>query len=734
MSQHNQTKCEYPGCQGGVFIECPESKKLLCYEHKDIQKSFFTNLEAEMSCEGDDVDDGSYIPSGTDTSQWYEDSSEDSERNNDFKVIDQQQFLAQFQPPKKSDRANARKIRPVKVTERKGKNKNSLPKVSAKDRVKMFAPLEPVVCKDCNIYYTACHLILSKKLSTLKNHFKSSAHISKKDAINGSKERNERVQAIINMSIPTLQASTDTHATIVRTPNNVAFKEHLIEVCYALLVEGIPFTVLSTPNSELRRLLEVGRGKLPRRDVSDMVPAVLKGELKPIIDALKAANAFSLAFDTTPERDEQFALVVRFVTNRGFILHRCLAFRLLAKSMKAGEIVNLIVQLFCVESQLPLNRVRCIARDGATVNTAAMNHLTHTMIPQCVDVICLSHTINWAGKKFTESCDHVDYIIRKWAELGHNSLLLRREFHQRTGEQLKRLPKVRWFGWYEVAAQLHDHWDQVIECLHLENIGSPTLRRNLLQRVEANRADIILEFSLLRDAAYPLVAACYALEGDGFLAPFAFDVLEHIQRIGRECTRNDIPFHENHSLTHLIAAAEGIHDDIGERNEAMRRTAAKARPVYNKLDEDLYHRVGGEFLTFRACRLLQPNFIANNNIGAVTIELEHLASLPHVYVIIESLREELAAYHAVAQNFVLPELFCERPVAAWQFWLQHSLVLPHWFTAAREVALMFTSSASVERVFATYAHLFTDQQGQTLEDRREASVLMRYNRGRGGAL
>ena len=46
---------------------------------------------------------------------------------------------------------------------------------------------------------------------------------------------------------------------------------------------------------------------------------------------------------------------------------------------------------------------------------------------------------------------------------------------------------------------------------------------------------------------------------------------------------------------------------------------------------------------------------------------------------------------------------------------------------AEEVALIMTSSAFVERVFSIYDSLFGKEQQSTLEDRREASVLMRVN-------
>jgi hypothetical protein len=38
-----------------------------------------------------------------------------------------------------------------------------------------------------------------------------------------------------------------------------------------------------------------------------------------------------------------------------------------------------------------------------------------------------------------------------------------------------------------------------------------------------------------------------------------------------------------------------------------------------------------------------------------------------------------------------------------------------------------TSSASAERLFAEYTGMFQDNQQRILEDRREGSVMLRYN-------
>lgn len=63
----------------------------------------------------------------------------------------------------------------------------------------------------------------------------------------------------------------------------------------------------------------------------------------------------------------------------------------------------------------------------------------------------------------------------------------------------------------------------------------------------------------------------------------------------------------------------------------------------------------------------------------------------------------------------------------WSFWKRYYLILPIWNDCAVEVALVFTSSASVERVFSLYDSFFDQRDQGCLEDHREASIKLRHN-------
>ena len=103
-----------------------------------------------------------------------------------------------------------------------------------------------------------------------------------------------------------------------------------------------------------------------------------------------------------------------------------------------------------------------------------------------------------------------------------------------------------------------------------------------------------------------------------------------------------------------------------------------------------------------------------------------LARIPHVYDLRPALLQELPAYHAAAvAQFALNAT--PTPAERWEFWRERALVLPFWFKAALEVAIVFTSSGCVERIFSLYDSLFDESQESALEDVRETSVMMRFN-------
>ena len=67
----------------------------------------------------------------------------------------------------------------------------------------------------------------------------------------------------------------------------------------------------------------------------------------------------------------------------------------------------------------------------------------------------------------------------------------------------------------------------------------------------------------------------------------------------------------------------------------------------------------------------------------------------------------------------------------WEFWRDKRMRYPHWYSVAKDMALMQPSSAFMERVFSILRACMDDRQESSYSDRIAASALLKYNRGRG---
>lgn len=687
----------------------------------------------------------SYEASDADSGSGDEVSLVNSAEDAPIQPVKLDQFMHIFRQPEQSHLSRTRKQRtpPVKSVETaKMKHKKSDPKhVSPAERVTKFKKLLPLQVVSKELMCVCCNRMLAVKDSTIRNHARSQSHQTRLKAY---EQRNARRQQLLVAPSPYIAGSianlTERDRSVHFVPiapdesaaNLPALLGHRLDVAHAFLVTGAPFSLLRDVDGPIRQLLELGRGSLPEREVVDLVPELQRGEFSRVAAMVRTAGPVAIAFDTTDRLTECFGVTVRFVTPTNTIETRCLDFRLLAKSLNANEICAILVDTLCAKAGVPLDAVHYAARDGAAVEGAAVAHL-QLLCPQLANLTCLSHAFNLAGSRLYETCSRANGAIRKWGEIGGQSHLVRVDFHARTADHFQYLPKVRWFGWRDVACQMDKWIDQVVEVLHNANIGSPALRANLLDLIEENYDELRLELALIVDVGERLAVACYNLEGDGFLAPYAFDTFQEMLSLGDMYTARG----ENADDLPQLPKVEALLAQMFPHNQQQQRelllaTARKAEACFDKVRDDFTYRLQGEMSLYRGCRLLQPYFVAVNNLEALEEELVFLEALPHVVRHIAALRAELPTYRALAIQANIPQASIENgsAVAGWQFWQRFALRLPAWFRAAKEVALVTTSSASVERLFAVYRQLFNEQQEGAYEDRRAASVMLKYNRAK----
>lgn len=241
-----------------------------------------------------------------------------------------------------------------------------------------------------------------------------------------------------------------------------------------------------------------------------------------------------------------------------------------------------------------------------------------------------------------------------------------------------------------------------------------------------------MPLALISDFGLGIVKTCYVLEGDGFLSVICYDMWQNMLLNGKKVVgdRDHIP------VSPLVSeVCVNLTDNVEQQNRLLYETVEKGRRILSKLEQDTRERLYSQIGIWRACRIFNYHYVATQTIPALIIELNILQVLPRVKEMNDNLLTHLKDYHSVAreayQNLEVDEEEGIRhqpsPEDLWIFWTTRSNVLTSWYLAAADVALYMTSSACSERIFSLYQGMFSEEQESIIEDRREASVMLRFN-------
>ena len=106
------------------------------------------------------------------------------------------------------------------------------------------------------------------------------------------------------------------------------------------------------------------------------------------------------------------------------------------------------------------------------------------------------------------------------------------------------------------------------------------------------------------------------------------------------------------------------------------------------------------------------NFAGNNTAEAVLNEMQtYFVCTPKLAAMVNELQNELGRYlrlsnEAIGMRLTIDNMLIEAtPTVLWSFWKDNCLQLPNFFKAAKLIAIIMTSSASVERMFSLCFHV-----------------------------
>jgi hypothetical protein len=517
-------------------------------------------------------------------------------------------------------------------------------------------------------------------------------------------------------------------------------------VAKILVVGGFCFSKVEDEVSGFRQLLEFKAGKLDPRGLRDLIPSILKTEKDLIRKELLGVKAITIIFDGSTMVCEVSVLLVRwFDFEECDICQRLIAVSMLQRTMNGNELVFWLTNKLVREYQVPSVHVHASCRDGAAVNTKAIQTMA-AICPFMQDIICCSHSASLAGDKL--DCPAATHFISVWSNLIVTSNIAKQRFVSAVCHAPKRKSKVRWGAFFQVqycvdlffemflisflkvVKDVFENFDVVKDIVtDVEDDFGPALRANLrtylgVANLETER-NLLRELAVIVDAGVAIYDFVYNFEGDGLLAPRVYAAMEVV----RQKLLMVVDHHQNcPTLRVQVLLQHPL--NVARQQQVVAEACEKVRPALLKFDSMFTGdgKLQGMMTIYRGLRLLCPHFMrtVGEDHDSVIADIDRILLIPAFAQ--EDVREPLRA-GVIAE---LPLYFVTADGAAedadlLRWWRIHKNSLPNWYRVLGEAAILQPSSAAAERVFSILKWMFGDRQNSALEDRKEAGLVMRYN-------
>ena len=267
---------------------------------------------------------------------------------------------ADLKEPEKAEIARTRKVQRNQAGGKKTVRGQKDPKVSAYQRVREFLSVTSKNMLRCD----ACKKTISKKKSTVRKHINSVKHNDAKRAIRNSKKRDQSLLTFLRRKDEEDNPKGETLPEDMRL-----FRFDVVE---AFLSTGIPLSKID----HLRSFLEKYRHRLTAHGhLSQMIPSIIEKEKETLKTELSLVDGCSVIFDGSTRLGEALAIVVRFVDDEWNVQQRLIRLQVLAKSLKANELAQCLIQSLAVEYSIHPGVLLAAMKDGAAVNHAALEQV-----------------------------------------------------------------------------------------------------------------------------------------------------------------------------------------------------------------------------------------------------------------------------------------------------------------------------------------------------------------------
>ena len=253
-------------------------------------------------------------------------------------------------------------------------------------------------------------MTLSLKKSIVQDHISSDRHCGGKEARSAHALRQEKVLKSWNLyqkrHADDLSGTGITHA--------VEFAQSLarVEVVSVFLKAGTP----STKITHLHALLGKESARLTGEShLRTYINFILEIEAAKVKAEVAHHPTVSVICYSSTHPEEALAVLVRLINEEFEIAQRLVRLHVLAKSLSANELARDIITILCTGLQIPASSIICAIRDGASVNGTAVRTTKEVMFPSMMDIICVSHTLEYVGRHMETPL--LNNFLQKWIAL-----------------------------------------------------------------------------------------------------------------------------------------------------------------------------------------------------------------------------------------------------------------------------------------------------------------------------
>ena len=545
------------------------------------------------------------------------------------------------------------------------------------------------------LYCAACSKVFTLwKKSVVRAHIRTPSHI---DNLQHWNERETKKTEVVP-HIEEFQAQENLQGRKTVPLEAKVYRQH---VCSVLLGAEIPISKLE--NAGFRALLQDKHYDLGgRQGVSEWVKFVrdrfIEETKQEILD-----ECVSVIFDGTMRNTEAYTFVLRFVkdrkSNAWTISQRVAELRLVDSSVDGQQLAMLMADVLVRKYQIGPSRIPFVMRDGSRINDVCISKFQG--ISKINDIKCFSHMLNRVLNALP--CDLVVKFTNRWGNICARSANLRLDFQDKVGVPLVRFSRIRWASRWQCANQIFEHWDRMKTLLETTSCCEKGIQKclNLFQ------PQLRMELAITVDFGKIITEAIYELEGDGFLALKAYDVIKNVEKRLQLLVDG-----ENSVRPNTVRLAQ----TTGEEKQNLKLAQQKCKKANEYFQEQLAI-LEPQMNIFKAARLFSPRYVAAKPCNPGVVEDLRAISFANVPTTIGKLKQEFPDYHTLAEG-------CESGTNLLAWWPRVSGQIPTWVWACKMMMLCQPSSAAAERVFAVLREAVGEQRQSALEDYQSVSVMV----------